>query len=157
AAAIDEARRALAPYAPGRWPEFELSCARLLGALYGAGGEWEDAAATLRLGVEALDALYRRQLLRGAREAWLRKAGGVHVEAAHASVRAGDVEGAVAMLEHGRARILSDALARDRADLTQLRELGRGDLLDRYRSASARLAAVERVEDEDGLRGAAEA
>lgn len=48
--------------------------------------------------------------------------GSLHPRAAYAAVMAGHVEQAVALLEQGRARGVGDTLARDRAELTGVRE-----------------------------------
>ena len=143
AAAIDACERAMAPLEPESWPEQVLYVARELGSLYAKTRRWDRAAEVFESGIEALDALYRRQLLRRTREAWLAKGGSIHVEAAYARAQQRDLQAATAILERGRGRILSDALARDRADLARLAELGRAELVERYSAAADELAALE--------------
>jgi tetratricopeptide (TPR) repeat protein len=147
-AAAEALERAIS-YQPEAWPEQVLLAARHLGPLLGGRGDWRGSARALEQGVAALDALYRRQLLRSTREAWLVKGGIVHADAAYAHAQMGDAKTAAVLLERGRGRILSDALARGRADLRRLAQAGHSELVERYRLAAARLAALERAGAED--------
>jgi hypothetical protein len=63
-------------------------------------------------------------------------------------VEAGDNAAAAVAIERGRALSLAQALERDRADLQRLREVGHGDLHDRYQQVSWRLRQLERVNAE---------
>ena len=56
--------------------------------------------------------LVASQSLRGDKESWLRDARDLTPAAGLAAVFAGDLPGAVTMLEQGRAMLLADALAR---------------------------------------------
>jgi tetratricopeptide (TPR) repeat protein len=102
---------------------------------------WKEAAEAYGYALEALDRLFRVQLLRGQKEAWLRRARGLAAPAAFALVADGRPEEAVTALERGRALLLGEALDRGRVDLTRLARQGRPDLVDRYRQAADRLAA----------------
>jgi hypothetical protein len=114
-----------------------------------AGSEWgkwaivrtayPEAAGAYDLAADALDQLFRAQLLRPNKEAWLRAAAGTASAGSFAHARAGDCTGAVRAIERGRALLLSEALDRDRAGLTRLDALRHGDLAARYSEISQRL------------------
>ena len=114
-----------------------------------AGSEWgkwaivrtayPEAAGAYDLAADALDQLFRAQLLRPNKEAWLRAAVGTASAGSFAHARAGDCTGAVRAIERGRALLLSEALDRDRAGLTRLDALRHGDLAARYSEVSQRL------------------
>jgi len=72
----------------------------------------------------------------------LREVQGLTANAAYALTRTGDLEHAVEVVESGRARLLTEALERNRHDLEQLPARGHGELLARYRQAAARWAAL---------------
>jgi hypothetical protein len=75
-------------------------------------------------------------------EAWLFAVRTLPSAAAYAHVRLGDGPAAAARLEWGRARLLTDVLERDRADLRALADRVPG-LAARYRMAAARVRALE--------------
>ncbi len=82
--------------------------------------EWREAAAAYNQARQAIDRLWRSQLLRGGKEAWLREAQGLPAPHAFSLVRLGDHQGAVEALEAGRAQLLGEALERNRRDLYAL-------------------------------------
>jgi hypothetical protein len=94
------------------------------------------------LAAGALDQLFRAQLLRPNKEAWLRLASGSAAAGSFAHAMAADRTGAVLAIERGRALLLSETLNRDRAELTHLTAAGRGDLVTRYGKASQRLKGL---------------
>ncbi len=85
-----------------------------------------------------MDRLLQAQLLRGRKEAWLREAQGLPANHGFALAQTGDLRGSVETLESGRARLLAEALERNRQDLDSLPTLGFGDLHNRYTAAVAR-------------------
>jgi CHAT domain-containing protein/tetratricopeptide (TPR) repeat protein len=85
--------------------------------------EWEEATQAFDYGLVASERLFRIQLLRTSKEAWLREARGLHARAAYALAKLGDLSRAAEVLEQGRARLLSQVLERDRAELSQLEQL----------------------------------
>lgn len=99
---------------------------------------WKEAAEAYGYGLKAIETLFHAQFLRASKESWLRDAQGLHSYAAYACARRGDFPGAVLALEQGSARMLSEALALDRADLQAL-EVTRPDLAARYRGVARRL------------------
>jgi CHAT domain-containing protein len=139
--AAGEARRAcqgLGPVSPvwalrtasewGRW-------AWRRGALREVGEAHEHA-------LGAMHQLSAAQLVRRDKEAVLSSAAGIAQRAAYALVHTGEPERAVVALEAGRALLLAEAFQRDRRDLERLAESGHADLLDDYRAATSRGAAL---------------
>ena len=105
---------------------------------------WSEAADAFDRALDAAEDLYRRQVGRSGREQWLKAAPGLAADAAVANAKAGRAQRAVLAIERGRARMLSDALDRDRAQVGGLRDGGRSDLAERFTQAAADLAARER-------------
>lgn len=99
---------------------------------------WDEAADAARYGLEAMRHLFRAQLGRSEKETWLRKATELTPLAAYAAAAAGNVRGAVATFESGRALILSEILELDAANVLSLTVDGHDALASRYRSAASR-------------------
>lgn len=78
------------------------------------------------------------------KEAELREARGMSARAAYAHAKTGNLLAAVETIESGRARLLGEALERDRRDLALLAEpaMGKAELLERYRTASEHYNAL---------------
>jgi tetratricopeptide (TPR) repeat protein len=125
-------------------PNVELLVARNWGRFATSREAWEEAAEAYRHAVSATEELFRRQLVRSDKEAWLALAAPVPAMAAYALARADHAEEAVVALERTRTLLLSDALNRDRADLQGLRDEGAGDLVAAYQAAAERVQALER-------------
>jgi CHAT domain-containing protein len=106
--------------------------------------EWLEATEAYDYGRQAIDDLFATQTSRAAKEAWLREAQGLPANAAYALARLVRLEKAVATLEAGRARLLAEALEQNRRDLEQLEPLGYKAVLDRYRTASERVTALQK-------------
>ena len=85
--------------------------------------DWSGAVRAFTDALEAAERIYEQLVLPTSKEAQLEHLGRVPAAAAYAAVRAGDPAIAARWLELGRARMLGDALARDRADLALLRQL----------------------------------
>jgi CHAT domain-containing protein/tetratricopeptide (TPR) repeat protein len=81
---------------------------------------WDEATQAYGYGQEASERLFQGQLLRTNKEAWLRATRDLYARAAYAQARTGDLSRAVETLEQGHARLLSQTLQRDRANLLQL-------------------------------------
>jgi CHAT domain-containing protein len=103
--------------------------------------EWAEAGRAYGYGMTAIERLYRVQPTRRAKETWLQEARGNPARAGYAIARAGDLTNAVLALERGRARLLSEILERDRADLSAL-EQAHPDRYAAYRRAADRVAAL---------------
>ncbi len=106
---------------------------------------WGRAALVCDTGIAATNALYEGSLLRGSKNTELRLARSLVSTGVAALVRLGRPEDALVLLERGRARWLSEALARDRADLHQL-GARHPALVEDYRDAAQQIEAVERLE-----------
>jgi CHAT domain-containing protein len=108
--------------------------------------KWLEAIEAFGYGIKALDELLRSQLLREGKEAWLREAQGLPAHAAYATARVSNLPAAVTTLELGRARLLSDALERDRADLENLKTIGYDEFFQIYQSAAQRITRLDSSE-----------
>lgn len=145
-------REALEVFRSEGLPDAVQRTAGGLGDVLSTLGRWSDAVVAYREAVEASELLYQSSLLRESKNIELGEAGDLTRRAAYAQARAGDAEGAVIALEHGRARALGEALARDAFDLAELREAAPA-LFAAYRRAAARVRTVESVERSHGGRG----
>lgn len=112
-----------------------LRCARSWGDWELGLGAWTEAAHAYSYAEQISERLLRAQLFRRGKELWLADVQGIPGKKAFALAKSGDLPGAVTTLERGRARLLNEALERDRADLERLQELGQSDLYERYGSA----------------------
>ncbi len=121
--------------------EASLGAARNWGDWASKREAWAEAGRAYGYGMTAIERLYRVQLTRRAKETWLREARGLPARAAYVRARAGDPTDAVLALERGRARLLSEVLERDRADLSALEE-AHPDRYAVYRRAADRISAV---------------
>lgn len=119
-------------------PESTLIAAQDWGGWATARRDWALASEAYPIALDAIDALVARQVVRDHQEAWLRATPGLAERAAWAAEAAGRPGDAVLALERTRARLLSEAMQRDRADLARLGRL-RPDLEQRYRLAVAAL------------------
>ncbi|MGW0198997.1 hypothetical protein [Nonomuraea sp. NPDC003201] len=104
--------------------------------------DWADAADAYDGALAMTQRLFGIQLLREQKESALRAASVLAGSTARALVGAGRIEAAALAVERARALMLSEALERDRADLTTLAAGGRPDLVRRYEQASDRLSAL---------------
>jgi CHAT domain-containing protein/tetratricopeptide (TPR) repeat protein len=100
---------------------------------------WAEAAEAYGQALDIARRLFRVQLLRAQKEAWLAQSQGVPGEAAYALFRLGRPQDAVRALESGRGLLISEVLDRDRADLTALAGAGRDDLVLAYQDAASAL------------------
>jgi CHAT domain-containing protein len=95
-----------------------------------------EAAEAYGTGLDLMTELFRTQLTRTQKEAWLADAQGVPVAAAYALAKNGEGEQAVEALDAGRALLLSEALGLDQADLVRLDALGHSAERERYEVAA---------------------
>ncbi len=117
-------------------PEATLLASRNWGTWATERQTWSEAVTAYRYSLQAIEQLFRTQLLRTSKETWLREVQGISAQAAFALAKEGDFTGAVEALEQGLARLLSETLDRNRADLEQLKELGQGELCNRYQAVT---------------------
>ncbi|MGW1619567.1 CHAT domain-containing protein [Streptomyces sp. NPDC002172] len=127
---------------PATAPDHARRAWGLLGDAHAESGAWYAAADAYERALEAAESLYRITVLPGGKEAEIVQTADLPREAAHALVRAGRPERAVAVLEQSRARDLGDRLQRDRVGLEVLaRE--HPDAVAGFRSAVQRVRTVE--------------
>ena len=107
---------------------------------------WQEAIEASKYALQATEHLFRVQLLRTSKEAWLKEASGLHAKAAYALSRQGDFPSALLTLEGGRARLLADIIERQRSDLKKLKEMGYEDVYDLYSSTTQKLGVLENAE-----------
>ena len=144
--AINHLEGALKAFASTGLPAYQRGTGQALGDAYARlGDHWNEALAAYESALAASDALYVTSVSRGARQAELSEAPALHLNAAYAAARAGQLERAAVIAERGRARILGDALARDQAELGQIRAQSR-ELADEFVAAAARLRDLEAAE-----------
>lgn len=125
-------------------PEVTLESCRDWGGWAMQRQAWGEAVRAYKYGMDAVERLYQAQLLRRSKESWLRRVQGLYCQSSLALTLNGDVCGAAVALERGRARMLSEALERHRADLRRLCIEGRKDLYERYVNACERVDCLER-------------
>jgi CHAT domain-containing protein len=94
---------------------------------------WEKTNKIYEYIYHSSEELLQIQLTRNNKETWLKETQGLAAQAAYALAKNNKLQEAVIALETGLARLLSEALARDRADLEQLKTIGHADLYDRYK------------------------
>jgi tetratricopeptide (TPR) repeat protein len=110
------------------------------------GGDWDDVAEAYENGEQAVRQLVATQLRRADKEAWIKAAEGLAVNAAYALVAASQSTRAVTALERARSLLLSEALERVAVDLSML-EASYPSLAERFRAAVRRLHQLERLSD----------
>ncbi|MCB1768480.1 MAG: CHAT domain-containing protein, partial [Candidatus Competibacteraceae bacterium] len=153
--AIQAYQFSLEVYRPDAFPRDSRRAARGLGDLYFAQQRWIEATAAYRQALQAAEILYQSASFFDNQAAELTATGDLHHRAAYALAQVGDLQTAVLTLEQGRARGLSDALARDRADLEQLQTTA-PDRYDRYQQAAAQQRQIEDYQRALSARPAAE-
>ncbi|MFF4396439.1 hypothetical protein [Streptomyces sp. NPDC001480] len=122
--------------------EVRMAAARAWGMWACARARHTEAVEAFGHAADAMERLVRTQSTRAFVETWLSALAEIPPHAAHEQAAVGDVHAAALSLEQGRARTLSSALERDRADLTAL-EAARPDLAVRFRRAAHRVSAHE--------------
>lgn len=105
-------------------------------------GLWDEATTAYAYGREASARWYLRHVMRPDKEQGLREARHLYTYCAYALARKGDFIGAVEVVEQGRARILGEVLARDRAELTTVQSALPTEY-SRYQEAVALLRQTE--------------
>lgn len=114
-------------------PQSALCAARNWGRWAVQRKQWGEIAEAYGYGLATGRQLLGRQLLREQKESVLRDLQEMSGPAAYALAKLERFEEAVETAERGRARLLAEALHRNRCDLEQLPTLGHADLYERYR------------------------
>lgn len=125
-----------------RWPLIAVGAARAMAAMCAEHELWDQVREAGDAALAAGRRVYESHLTRSHKEAWLRSLRDVAAMTAYASAAVGRPDQAVQVLDGGRALLLSDALAGDRAGLDRLADLGHDDLRARYVDAAGRVAAA---------------
>jgi CHAT domain-containing protein len=125
------------------YPEVALGSARAWGDWASQLGDWRQAAEAYGCARRAIDRLLEAQLVRPARESWLRDAQTLPSREAFARLQIGDLAGGVLALEEGSARLLAESLNRQGAALRAL-AVSRPGLLSAYREVVEKVSAIER-------------
>ncbi len=107
---------------------------------------WQEAEQAYQYVYEAGERLFKIQLLREAKESFLKETQGLAALGGYALVKAGEglgvrgegkLQAAVVALERGQARLMSEALAADRADFKKLENTEHADLVRDYQQSIA--------------------
>jgi len=144
--AADHFQKALEIRSVHALPDKALQTARNLGALHFGGGRWPEAVDAYHIARQASDTLYLQAITEVGKRAEIGRGGGVTHNIAYALAQMGDLREAVLELERGRARLLAEALARDRAVLDHAPEEDRvryETAVDHIRTLEAQLRAAE--------------
>jgi len=144
-AAIQSYAQSLEIYTPDAYPHDCCRTARLLANLYADQSRWDESKTTYANALTAAENLYQSALSKGSQEAELAATNGLYRRAAYAYAKAGDLPTAVATIEQGRARSLSETLQRNRADLEAVRQIN-PDLVERYQTAANTRSQLESTE-----------
>jgi CHAT domain-containing protein/tetratricopeptide (TPR) repeat protein len=142
--------QALNIFTPDAHPNDCRRTARLLANLYADHDRWSEAKATYCTALDAAEILYQAAISKGSQEAELKETNDLYRRAAYAYAKVGDLETAIATIEQGRARSLSETLQRDRADLEAIRQIN-PELAERYQTAANAIRLLESTERRTGL------
>ncbi|MGK7876931.1 MAG: CHAT domain-containing protein [Xenococcaceae cyanobacterium] len=143
--AIAAYKQALDVFLPEALPVDCRMTARLLGNLYGEENRWSEATQPYQLALEAVEVLYEASLSLAGKKEELAQTGDLFHRTAYALTRIGNLESAAVTLERGRARSLSETLARDRADLERV-EILAPEVYETYQQAASLLRDLEAQE-----------
>jgi CHAT domain-containing protein len=117
---------------------------------------WEEVGTAYQFAYQASTRLVQTQLQRADQESWLTESQGLAAQTAYAYAKRQRWKNAVVILERGLAQLLSQALARDRANLTDLIQHGDTgkELSARYQQTTEawRLAQTKDTPSPDELR-----
>jgi len=106
-------------------------------------GRWDKASNAYLEAIEIAEAFYAASILQEEKEAELAHIFGLYQDAAYALSHSGQLKKAVSALEQGRSRGLSESLARDHADLSELEQEDPA-LAAAYHQAAARVRELQR-------------
>jgi hypothetical protein len=141
-------QRAVADYRDGCWraagvvAEVGLRCGLSWGEWASRRRAWAEATEAFQFAADGAEQLVHRQLTRRDKQTWLRAIRTMPAAAAFALSQADALPLALVRLEWGRARLLADALDRDRADLDVLAQT-HPQLAERFRLAAGRVVVAE--------------
>ncbi len=125
--------------------EVRLRAARGWARVAVQASRWTGAAEALRQAIDTVEVLVGRQSADEDKERWLATVSGVAASGAYATARTGDWLGAAAIMERGRAVLLSEALDLERQELEQLAGRGYAAQVEQFVGVNRQLAALERA------------
>jgi CHAT domain-containing protein len=140
--AVSVLRQALEVMRTGAPAARVVLAASRLGVILAEDGRWPDAAGALQEAIDAADRIYATSLLRRSREETISENSWLSPALAYCLARQGRPADAVDALEHGRTRLLADALARDPERVT-LARTSHPEEYEAYVAAVRRLAAAD--------------
>lgn len=142
AEAIETYREALRVLSGGAPARRIIQTASALGVMLAEDGQWADAVQALSEASDAADQQYAASLLRRSREQTLAEYNWLSAALAYCLIQLDRPADAVRALEHGRARLLADALARD-PDRVAAARTAHPEQYAAYAEAARRLGAAE--------------
>jgi CHAT domain-containing protein len=107
--------------------------------------DWDDVIQAHQYASQAIGQLLQVQAIRQGKESWLKEIQGLSARVAYALACSNDASGAAVVLEQGQARLLTEALERDQAELATLQRT-HPNLYGQYRQAAERMVQVESAE-----------
>jgi len=110
---------------------------------------WKEVPQAYDYAYQAGTRLVQIQLVRQDQESFLKQTQGLAAHAAYALAKENQLTKAAVTLERGLAQLLSEALARERTDLEQLKDSGHGDLYARYQQAIAHWHEAQQAKPEE--------
>jgi CHAT domain-containing protein len=114
---------------------------------------WQEVTQAYSYAYKSGTRLVQTQLLRQHQESWLKDIQGLAAKAAYAYAKIEQFESAVVTLERGLAQLLSETLARERADLEDLKSQ-RKDLYQAYKNAIDAWQQAQNLADRELLQTA---
>jgi CHAT domain-containing protein/ankyrin repeat protein len=112
---------------------------------------WLEAVEAYTQSANARERTLAMQVLREDKSLWLKETQRLPALGGYVFYKANRLQEAIQAVEAGRARLLGEALEQTRRDLERLPELGHGDLLEHYRTASQRCNALAHLASADDL------
>jgi CHAT domain-containing protein len=147
---IKHFKEALRIYKPKEIPNYCRVSSFRLGNLCLERQRFSESGEAYTKGIEAAEELYRASIFQASKEAELAETGDLYRRAGYALANSNRLREAAVALEKGRARILGDALARDRAELERIREKD-SQAYELYRLAVEELQTLESQERAGGF------
>lgn len=124
-------------------PSAALAAATQMASWSNAQGLRQEAADAYAMALAAERRVYRAQALREDKEAWLASSQRLFGDAAFAFAAVGDTLSASTAIEQGRARLLTERLRRDEAEVARLLHEGHDDMHRAFVEAAHRVNALE--------------
>lgn len=125
--AIEHFNQALKVRTISTLPDKTLQTARNLGNVYFNLSRWDEAITAFQNAQDASNTLYRQAITAAGKRAEIGREGAITHHLAYALAKKGDLNQVAVKLEQGRARLLAEVLARDRAILDHVNKQDRSE------------------------------